>query len=59
MSSGIRNIERTVKRSHDPDCRAANYKGRGSTLGVRNPKAKDLLARLAREANRAAKKEVA
>lgn len=32
------------------------FKGRGSKLGVHNPKAKDLLARLAREAKRAAKK---
>lgn len=32
------------------------FKGRGSKLGVHNPKAKDLLARLAREAKRAAQK---
>lgn len=30
------------------------YLGRGKALGVTNPKAKDMLARLAREARRAA-----
>ena len=29
------------------------YKGRGKNIGVHNPKAKDLLARLKREAKRA------
>lgn len=32
------------------------FNGRGSKLGVHNPKAKDLLARLKREANRATKR---
>lgn len=52
MSSFIRTIERTIKRANDPDCRAPNYLGRGSRLGIKNPKDKALMARLAREARR-------
>lgn len=60
MSSFIRRIERTVmpSRPHfekgsdelivNPP-RNKHYMGRGSKLGVSNPKAKDLLARIARE----------
>ncbi len=45
MSSFTRNITRTIKREK-------NYKGRGTQLGVTNPKAKDTLARKAREVKR-------
>lgn len=50
MSSSIRNIQRAAKRK-------TFFKGRGSKLGVKNPKAEDLLARQAREARRAEEKE--
>lgn len=38
MSSFIRRIERTIARSKNPDCKAPHYMGRGSKLGVKNPK---------------------
>ncbi len=66
MSSFIRRIQRTQhpsKAVHYPKdkngyynanpARGVFYKGRGSKLGVHNPTAKDLLARLAREEKRA------
>jgi hypothetical protein len=42
MSSFVRTLERAVKRQK-------NYMGRASQLGVTNPKAKDRIAREARE----------
>ena len=38
--------------------REKHFKGRGSQLGVHNPRAKDLLARLAREARNKARKAI-
>lgn len=48
MSSFTRTIQRTLNRK----TRAKHYLGRGRNLGVRNPKDKALIARLAREAKR-------
>lgn len=42
MSSGLRNIQRALQRGRF-------FNGRGSKLGVKNPKAKDKLARESRE----------
>lgn len=52
MSSFVRNMQRAGKRGRSG--KGIFFMGRGSKLGTRNPKAKDLLARLAREAKRAA-----
>ncbi len=49
MSGFVRTIQRTVKRARNIHCTAPNYMGRGSKLGVKNPKDKALLARLRRE----------
>lgn len=54
MSSFTRTIQRAVKRAQKGICRAPHYMGRGSKLGVHNPRGKDLLARLSREARRKA-----
>lgn len=51
MSGFVRTIERTVARHHSGSCRAPFYMGRGSKLGVSNPRDRALIARLAREAN--------
>lgn len=55
MSSLIRRIERTLTRNLKSR-RGRHFMGRGSKLGHTNPKAKDLLARKAREARHSNKK---
>lgn len=53
MSSFVRTIQRTIKTVEGQiKRRRRHYMGRGSKLGVKNPKDKALLARLSREAKR-------
>ncbi len=49
MSSMIRTIQRTITRKMLNHKRGRHYMGRGSKLGVKNPRDKALIARLARE----------
>jgi hypothetical protein len=53
MSGFVRTIQRTISGRH-AKCTAPHFNGRGSRLGVRNPEAKDKLAREAREQRRLA-----
>lgn len=46
MSSFTRTIQRTGKRKDNVDCLAPHFMGRGTNLGVHNPKAADLLSRM-------------
>ncbi|GGI82124.1 hypothetical protein GCM10007973_18230 [Polymorphobacter multimanifer] len=57
MSSFVRTIQRTVKRKSKGTGGPVHYLGRGSKLGVLNPKAMDLLARQAREKLREARNQ--
>lgn len=59
MSSFVRRIQRSVKRSHNKIGKGigVHYRGRGVKLGFSSPKDKSRLARLAREEKRAARKE--
>lgn len=52
MSSFTRTIQRTVERAKKVWCRAPHFTGRGSKLGVSNPKDAALLARRSREKKR-------
>lgn len=51
MSSYLRTIQRTITRKLKSR-RGRHYMGRGSRLGVTNPKGRELVARLKREAAR-------
>lgn len=52
MSSFVRTIQRTLARSEKVMCYAPHFNGRGSKLGVSNPKDAALLARRKREEKR-------
>lgn len=50
MSSMIRRIARTIAKRKNSHKIGVHFAGRGSKLGVTNPKGRELLARKARDA---------
>ena len=50
MSSLLRRIQRTIEKRRNSRKIGVHYLGRGSKLGVTNPKGRELLARKARDA---------